>query len=245
MPADEPRIADEDVLRALEHAERCPRCSAWIELDRRMAQLIREAFQREPAPQQVRERVYSVLARERASSPLTLRRRRRPAPWAALSLVALLVVGAALGTLWIVRLGDARAPGTVFVEDYLRKMVETERIVSSDPDAVAAFLTRELGVPMRPPLVPGAELKGAEICLLGGRRGALLTYTMGGREVSYYAVRGGGRLAGSKPSVQTVDFGSAKAVGLVVWSDGEFDHAVLSDLSSDYLLTFAHAAGGY
>lgn len=247
VPADEPRIADRDVLRAIEHAERCSKCAAWIQLDRRMAQLIRETFPRDPAPQEVRERVYSALARERAGAPAGVRRWRRRGPRASLAVLSLAaaLTLVAIATLEIVRPGGARQPGTVFVEDYLRKMVETEEIVSSDPTAVAAFLTRELGVPIRPPVVPGAELKAAEICLVGGRRGALLKYTMGGRELSYYAVRGEGRLAGPKPSVQTVEFASAKALRLVLWSDGEFDHAVLSDLPPDYLLTFAHAAGGY
>lgn len=244
IPADEPRIAEADVLRALEHAEACPGCRIWIEEDRDIARLIRRALPRPQAPREVRERIYQALARERAPAAAPAARRSarlRRAPWALLPAAA----GAALA-LWLLAPDpDPRGPGTIFVQDYLRKAVEREAIRSSSHEAVAAFLMRELGAAVQPPQVPGADLLGAEICLLEGERGARLTYIMGGREVSYYVVPGRGKLDGlasPKPATHLVSEGPLK---VVLWSDERFAHAVVGEHSMDYLLTFAHAAGGY
>lgn len=242
IPADEPRIADADVARALAHAETCADCHVWIEHDRGVSRLIRESLPRYRAPQAVRERVYNVLAGERAARTAARARSLQRTRWVTASLVSL---AAAVAALWVLQSEPVPEPGAIFVQDYLRKMVEREAIASSDREVVAAFLSRELGAPVLPPAVPGATLNGAEICLLDGQRGALLNYTMGGRKLSYYVVPNRGERVGPTPVAETVHLASEGAVRVVVWSDSKFAHAIVGDHSLDYLLTFAHAAGGY
>ncbi|MGD2218328.1 MAG: hypothetical protein PVJ64_16340, partial [Gemmatimonadales bacterium] len=81
-PADGLRVGDTEVEAALAHAEECACCSEFLEEDRRVAQLIRESVPRVRAPRELKERLYTALARERAGSPASRdvgRRLRRPA----------------------------------------------------------------------------------------------------------------------------------------------------------------------
>ncbi len=59
-------VSDSEVEVALEHAEKCLVCQVFLEEDRRVARLIREAVPRVRAPRELRERLYLALARERA-----------------------------------------------------------------------------------------------------------------------------------------------------------------------------------
>jgi anti-sigma factor RsiW len=241
VPADEPRITDAAVERALAHAERCPACRASLERDRRVAALIRAALPRPAAPAALRERVCAALANERARTS-----RHGGTRLGRHALAAVPAAAAALLALWAVRSDPAREPADAFVQDYLRKMVAEDAVESSDPAVVAAFLARELGIAFRPPASPGARLERAEICLLDGRRGALLEYRIRDRRLSYYVVpRGDGVAPRRRPEARTVHLARRGPVHVVVWSDSSFAHAVLGDPPVEELVAFAHAAGGY
>jgi hypothetical protein len=60
--ADVLRLSDAEVEGALEHAEACPACGAFLEVDRRVARLIRESISPVCAPPEFRERLYAALA---------------------------------------------------------------------------------------------------------------------------------------------------------------------------------------
>ena len=83
---------------------------------------------------------------------------------------------------------EAVDPDAVFVDDYLRRAVAEERIETSDVSRVRAWLTRELGLAMKPLVMDGLRLAGAEICLLNGRRGAMIQYELEGQTISHYLV---------------------------------------------------------
>ena len=76
----------------------------------------------------------------------------------------------------------------MFVEDYLRRAVGQDHIVTDDPNEVRRFLQRELGMQLQPLQFAGLELERVEICLLDGRRGAMIVYRKDGAEVSHYLV---------------------------------------------------------
>lgn len=241
IPADEPRIADEDVLRALEHAEHCPRCRAWIESDLETAEWIRRAAPRPRAPREVRDRLFEMLARERASPPPAPS---RPPARTRLAVAAAAVFALVAALLWILRPAPEDA-GSIFVQDYVRKAVEQEAIRSSNPEMVSAFLMRELGAAIRPPSVRAAQLAGAEVCLLDGQRGALLTYVMEGRPLSFYVVPKRGRIADLARGDPTPVFTLEGTLKVILWSDDRFAYAVVGEQSADDLQAFARAARGY
>ncbi|NIR45976.1 MAG: hypothetical protein GWN99_16240 [Gemmatimonadetes bacterium] len=238
-PADVLRVSDSELEAALEHAEDCPDCGHFLEADRRLARLIRESVPREPAPAELRERLYTALARERAGSPGP-RRRFRFGRWP--TVAGALAVGTVVGAAIYWWGGQGAMPSaTAFAEDYLRRVVEQEALVSGDPQEVSAFFARELGVALPPPVVPGYELQRATICLMNGRRGGVVEYAAGDRSFSYYLVPQDRPVTrrGNRVDVRMVDdsvtdppfaLGRARGLGVATWWDEEHRHALVGDL---------------
>ena len=240
-PADILRVSDADVERALEHAETCEGCGKFLEQDRRVARLIHDAVPRVRTPRELRERLYTALARERAG-PATARAtgRRRTGRWLAVG--ALIVAGVALSATghWLVGLGRAAPPAAAFAEDYLRRVVEQQELQSTDRQEIASFFAREIGVNVPPPAVPEYEVERATICLMNGRRGGVVEYRADGRQFSYYVLplgRGGAGLRGGV-DVRLVAsdggwfpaVGRERGLGVATWWDGKYQHALVGNL---------------
>ncbi len=239
-PPERPRLAEADVLEARQHVQGCPACESYFAQDRALL----EAYDRqsqERAPQILRERVFDALARERSrglalASPTHVRRR-----WVlAASVVGLLAGGFAVS----LRNGpEAPNDGGLFAEDYLRRAVAEERIVSSDVDEVSRFLTRELGRPIRPLEIDGLRLTGAEICFIEGRRGAMIQYVENGRQISHYLIpREGTRRRDPEPASA---WGSSRGAGgpaLITWATSEIEQALVGEVSEAHLIALARNA---
>ena len=127
------------------------------------------------------------------------------------------------------------------MEDYLRRAVGQDHIETSDPDEVGRFLARELGMELGPILVEGLELESAEICLLEGRRGAMIVYKKDGASVAHYLVPREGTPARA-PALTRRD-GSVD-MPVVTWSSPAVEQALVGELSSEALLTIARQGAG-
>ncbi len=202
-----------------------------------------DRIRRGKAPRRVRERVFDVLARERAGLAITTDSAvtgwKRWAP----SLAAAAVAFVALGTTAILTNRDpAQISGdAMFVEDYVRRAVGADHIETSDPGEVKRFLTRELGVPLAPLRHAGLELERAEICLLEGRRGAMIVYKREGEIISHYVVpRAGGddRAPALGESLQAGDGGPS----VITWASASLEQALVSDVPSRELMELARTA---
>ena len=240
-PPERPRLAEAEVLEARRHVQGCAACESYFAQD----SVLLEAFDRasqERAPQILRERVFDALARERSRSlglTPTRRVRRRWVLAAAASVVGLLAGGFALS---LRNVPDAPTDGGLFAEDYLRRAVAVERIVSSDAAEISRFLTRELGRPIWPLQVAGLRLTGAEICLIEGRRGAMIQYVEDGQVISHYLIpREGTQRRDPEPSSK---FGSGSMVGptLITWATPEVEQALLGEVAEDHLMDLARNA---
>ncbi len=241
-PPERPRLAEPEVLAARRHVQGCPACESYFSQDRALL----EAYDRksqERAPQILRERVFDALARERsrglALAPPAHPRRR----WvlaATASVVGLLAGGFAVS----LRSGlEAPNDGGLFAEDYLRRAVAEVRIVSSDIAEVSRFLTRELGRPIRPLEIAGLRLTGAEICLIEGRRGAMIQYVEDGREISHYLIpREGTRRRDPEPASAWGSSGGAGGLALITWATPEIEQALVGEVSQDHLMELARSA---
>jgi hypothetical protein len=250
-PADVLRVSDAEVEAALEHAERCPACQSFLEEDRHIAQMVRDHVPRVRAPRQLRERLYTVLARERAGSATANVARggksRSRVAMAALVLAGGLVIGAVGQHLASRRVGAS--PAQEFAEDYLRRVVEEEELRTADRQEIASFFARELGVSMPPPDVRDFQVERATICLMNGRRGGVVEYSGQGRRLTYYLlpyVEG----AAAEPA-RVADGGVARAtfgtpalaeergLGVATWWDDKHQHALVGDFSAQELRRLA------
>ena len=247
-PPERPRLAEAEVLEARRHVQGCAACESYFAQDR----VLLEAFDRasqERAPQILRERVFDALARERSRSlGLTPTRparrvRRRWVLIAAASVVGLLAGGFAVS---LRNVPEALSDGGLFTEDYLRRAVAVERIVSSDAAEISRFLTRELGRPIRPLVVAGLRVTSAEICLIEGRRGAMIQYVEEGQTISHYLIpREGTQRRDPEPSAT---FGSGSGSGgmvgptLITWATPEVEQALLGEVAEDHLMELARNA---
>lgn len=244
-PADALRVSDEQVARALEHAQGCAKCTRFLEEDRQLAELIRENVPRLRAPRELRERLFTTLARERAGAALIREQIRRPRRVVA---AAMLVLGGlSVGTLghWLMEHRQAISPAAAFAEDYLRRVVEQETLQSANRAEIGAFFARELGVSMPPPEVPGFQIRRAVICMMGGVRGGVVEYSSPSNQLSYYLVpTADGKLtAPSGLDVQLVEgtlglpasLATQRGLSVATWRDGEHHHAVVGNLDPEEL----------
>jgi hypothetical protein len=117
-----------------------------------------------------------------------------------------------------------------FVEDYLRRGVGQDFLDSSDREEIARFLQRELGLSSRLLDAPGLVPARVEICLLEGRRGAMVVYHHEGRTVTHYVVADEGVPRG--PRVAD-DHGE---LAVITWSSGQVEEALVGELPPGELL---------
>ncbi len=235
-PSDALRISDEAVERALDHARVCAACGHFLDQDRSVAQLVREAVPRVRAPRELRERLYTALARERAGrSPTRRGPWRRPLVVAAA--IVLAVSAASIGYWQVSRESSSRSAATAFAEDYLRRVVEQDELRGGDRQAIASFFARELGVSMSPPEVPEFILRRAMICLMNGHRGAVVEYESRGRHFSYYLIPlSAEQVARARhDSPDTPTLAEERGLSIATWRDGRHQHALVGNLSAQEL----------
>ena len=248
-PADILRVSDAEVEAALEHARECDSCAVFLEEDQRIAQLIRDSVPRVNAPRELRERLYTALARERAGAPAERRIIRMPNRWHAAAAIVLIGLALAPVAHWVLIRSQPTSAATAFAEDYLRRVVEQEELASTDRQEIASFFARELGIPMAPPEVPEFRIERATICLMNGRRGGVVEYSDHGRHISYYVLPVGEEEAVKVFGLDIEEIGGGreapaawaneKGLGVATWRDGRHQHALVGNLSVEELRRMA------
>lgn len=261
-PPERPRLAEAEVLEARRHVQGCPACESYLAQDRSLLEAYDRASQ-ERAPQILRERVFDGLARERAkglgltsvgggdASAVAEARAgvyrvntrfvsRRWVLATAASVAGLLAGGSVV---FLQSMFEAPNDGGLFAEDYLRRAVAEERIVSSDAGEVSRFLTRELGRPISPLQLAGLRLTSAEICLIEGRRGAMIQYMEDGREILHYLIpREGTRGRDPEPASAWGSGASTGGPALITWATPEVEQALVGEVPAAHLMELARNA---
>ena len=244
-PPERPRLCGDDVVEARRHVDSCEECQGYFAQDR----LLLDAYgriQRTEAPRRAREAVFDALAKERRLRIAGLRAKvGGPRMWAIqLAAIAGLVGLAVTGARVARSPADSEIQSTPFIEDYLRRAVGEDQIVSSDPVEVAHFLTRELGVPLAPLEARELQVERAEICLLEGRRGAMIVYRVNGRVVNHYVLpRPEGEA--SSPARSSREAVGATGPGgpmVVTWASATLEQALVGELSESELIRLATAS---
>lgn len=249
-PPERPRLLAAEIEKAREHVRTCPECLQYLAQDRALLGAYHRLREVE-APLEVRGRVFEALAWGRAKPEAETRQGDASRVWRT-ALVAVLAVSVGL-TFWSWQGSDAGTPPPVaehaddqsgaaveaaFVEDYLRRAVGEDYLESTDIEEIVQFLRRELGqhvtllrlselVPMR-----------VEICLLEGRRGAMVVYRMDGKRVTHYLVP---KPAESRPPRVAREHGD---LAVVTWASGNLEEALVGEVSSDALLALVRSGQG-
>ncbi len=216
------------------HVAICEPCQRFIAEMRASATATREGAPKPPAPVEVRERLFTALARERARIGVAARPpRRRALGWA---VAALTLVGAVVWTL------TARSPTSVrdltaFAEDHVRAL-QGEALNTADPVAVEAWLRARVPFAVHVPRIPGAALEGARLCLLGGRRGAVVRFRLEGEPVSYYVMPAG---TGGTDRLDAAAFREETDAGyaVVAWRRDGLIYALVGALPRERLAALA------
>lgn len=126
----------------------------------------------------------------------------------------------------------------IFVEDYLRRAVGQDHIETSNPAEVTRFLERELGLRFDPIRLAGLDLARAEICLLEGRRGAMIVYKKDGAEVAHYLVPREDAPE-REPALSTKGRADSGEMPVVTWATPNIEQALVGEVGAEELLRIA------
>lgn len=201
---------------------------------RGLAAQIGDHAPRETAPLEVRERLFGAVAGARAAADRGgIRSRRRTLAAAA---VVLVIVGLATANWHAHRTGPLDALAAL-ADDHMRA-IGGDGLASADTAAVAEWLRARLPFAVHVPVMRDLQLRGARLCLMGGRRGAVVEYrTATGEPVSYYVVPAPeGSAATAGPDVRRASRGGYHVVG---WTEPGLLHALVANLPESRLLELA------
>jgi anti-sigma factor RsiW len=140
------------------------------------------------------------------------------------------------------------SPDTAYVQDFLGRAAEEVVLDLPDAGSVTAFFAREMGIRVQPIALRAGRMNRAMICVIDGERAAMVEYEIDGRTVAHYLTPivdpedvgvedAGGRDTGPFD----VQAASEAGIQVVSWSDGRFDHAVVSDLPETDLTDLVRA----
>jgi hypothetical protein len=233
-PTGGPRELTPALEAAQRHLATCSACQAFEADMRRLATQIGDQAPREIAPPEVRERLFGAVAGARAAPDRGgIRSRRRALAAAA---VVLVLVGLATAD-WRAHRNDAVGALAALADDHMRA-IGGDGLASADTAAVAEWLRARLPFAVHVPVMPDLQLRGARLCLMDGRRGAVVEYrTLTGEPVSYYVVPAPeGRAATVGPDVQRASRAGYHVVG---WTEPGLLHALVANLPESRLVELA------
>jgi hypothetical protein len=122
-------------------------------------------------------------------------------------------------------------------DDHMRA-IGGDGLASADTAAVAEWLRARLPFAVHVPVIPDLELRGARLCLMDGRRGAVVEYRFAtGEPVSYYVVPA----PEGRPVAAGTDVRRASRAGyhVVGWTEPGLQHALVANLPESRLVELA------
>ena len=233
-PTGGPRELTPALEAAQQHLETCPACQTFEADMWRLVAQIGDHAPRETAPLEVRERLFGAVAAARVASG-TARTRSR---WHALAAAAVVLVLIGLGTTdWLDHRTGPPDALAALADDHMRA-IGGDRLLSSDTAAVAEWLRARLPFAVHVPVMPDLQLRGARLCLMDGRRGAVVEYrTATGEPLSYYVVPAPeGRPVTVGADIRRASRGGYHVVG---WTEPGLLHALVANLPESRLLELA------
>lgn len=244
-PLDRPRrhVPDEEYAR--DHLTRCDACRGFFLRDAEVARLLRrigEGIAVTPTPG-LRMAVARALAEPRGSAgvpdgpaaviEVPVRRRRFTGWRAEVSAVAIGLLLFAGGQVIASRYGGGPDAGR-FAADYVRTAAVDFAQPGLEIRQIADFYERQLGRHIEPVALHQAPVTRATVCDLRGDLGSMIEYDLGGTRLVHYRIPLDSS-RGRPPGSGGVRIDSRSGVQVAHWTDGEFEQALVSEASADYL----------
>jgi hypothetical protein len=154
--------------------------------------------------------------------------------WAALAVVAALVVGVAVE--WR-RSTLGPDPIAGLADDHMRA-TRGDGLVSGDSAQVSRWLAARLPFAIDVPDLPTLTLQGARLCIMKGQRGGVVEYSAAGRSVSYFVVPDWHSPA-TPPVPGDLQLATREGYHLVAWREPGLVHALVGDLAEARLVELA------
>jgi hypothetical protein len=128
-----------------------------------------------------------------------------------------------------------------FSADFVRTAAVDFDHPGLDVRQVGGFYERELGRNIVPVALHEAPVTRATVCDLRGDLGSMIEYDLGGTRLVHYRIpRDSGR-SGAPLAESAAVVNSKGGVQVVHWTDGEFEHALVSRAPGDYLAWLAES----
>jgi hypothetical protein len=233
------------------HAESCADCRAFVDAERKAAELLRAHGQRERAPLHLRERVAAVLDGEAGRRARGLRRRRVIGAAAALAALGAVAAWAVVSRLD----GDGRHRAhetmALVAEDFLEYAPMGKarlQIESGDAAAVERFFAERVRLAAKVPPLKGLTLVGGRRCAVGGRPAALAFLERrakeGAEHYGLFVFEPRGEDWSAMPEVPNLGgrracHQSKRGVTILVWEERGLVYALAGALEIERLKEFA------
>jgi anti-sigma factor RsiW len=238
-PDGAPRAVDESAAAADAHIAECVACRTFIADMRMMAERLAASAPRPSAPREVRERLFTRLARARSDAERTQARLAVKRWLAAAGVAALVILAAGVWRLSSVRARSADIAARL-ADDH-RRVLHGDGIISADSVVVSQWLSSRIGFAVRVPVFTNGQLVGARVADVNGSRGAVLAYRVDGRDVSYYIIPfPGAPTGGEMTRTPVVQVSSWSGFHIAAWSEPGLTHALVGDLPGARLSGLAH-----
>jgi len=251
-PLDRPRSHVPEEEAARDHLPSCDSCRAFFLHDAEISRMLRrlgEGMKIRPNPG-LRLSVARALAetrqvnmpRDSAAVLLEIpaegrrpRLRGRRAELAAAAIAVLLLGG---GQLLASRF-DTGPDTARFSADFVRTAAVDFDQPGLDVRQIGGFYERELGRNIVPVALHEAPVTRATVCDLRGDLGSMIEYDLGGTRLVHYRIPRDSGQPGAPLAESAVVVNSKGGVQVVHWTDGEFEHALVSRAPGDYLAWLA------
>ncbi len=246
-PLTEPGGIDSPELAAArEHLQRCGDCQAFFRRDATLGRRLRDLRTAGTIdlPEACRAALRMQLMGDATDSdsnsgsdpdvrPIRSTRSQRWRAWtegaAAAAAIALLA-----GGLVISRSIEAPLSDGAFTADFMH--AELPAIESGDltPTQVTAFYLEQFGDRMDPGRMLDARVTRVAVCIVGGRRGAMVEYELGGERLVYYQIP-----VSNGRAVRDLRTGREGGLNVARWGDDRSEHVLVSALSIENLEEYA------
>jgi hypothetical protein len=235
-PPDGPRrhVAEEAAARA--HLSGCPSCRAFFVHDAELTSRLRRLGESIEVHVPDRLETGVALALNQPSveiGPMERRRwgsSRRAQIAAAAAAVLLLAAGQFVAS----RYGDE--PDTSrFAADFMRTAAVDLAQPGLDIRQVGSFYQRELGREIVPVALHQAPVTRATVCDLRGDLGSMVEYDLEGTRLVHYRIPLDTLSSDAPRAGVPIAVDSREGVQVAHWTDGEFEHALVSSAPAEYL----------
>ncbi len=240
-PLTEPGEMDSpELVEAREHLRRCSACQAYFRRDATLGRRLRDLKTNglKVLPEACRAELLMQLSGDAQISdpdiePIESKQPRRGRSWqewlATAAAITLLAGGLAISHSIESPLSDG-----AFTADFMHANlpeIETDNVTATQ---VASFYAEQFGDQMNPARLLDARVTRVAVCIVEGRRGAMVEYDLGGERLVYYQIPlDGGR------TTRDLRTGTEGDLNVARWGDDLSEHVLVSAIPLEHLEEYA------